>query len=361
MFEKQWFPESSQEGLGNDAINFEDAIQKKDFKKCHNLIRNNLDINKQYWSRMKKRLIHLSKRERKFKLKGKKPPIFIKWNNFWPDINYEDCQILDYLKFSLPDEEFRLTNYAHKADILISSCFGKNNSNLRKYRHCFKILFLGENIRPYFSDYDLSITSDLNVYRNRNIYLPLWIFELDVFNRGKDYSDRKIYPLKEFCKSKVIDFSKRSSGIVYIGNNSEPLRESIIQEIINKKINLLRYGSQTNPVKDKIALIKKYKGTIAMENSFYPGYITEKGMHSYLGGARTLYWGSLENSPFKNHPLFININPSEKYENIISEVSKILNFSEKLFVPELFKEDYVENFVEQTRIKLRKSLSQFKL
>ena len=82
---------------------------------------------------MKKRLHHLLKREKKFKLTGKKPPVFIKWQNFWPDMNCQDCQILDFLRFSLPEEDFCFTNYAHKADILISSCFGKNKSNLSKY------------------------------------------------------------------------------------------------------------------------------------------------------------------------------------------------------------------------------------
>lgn len=361
MFEKQWFPEKSQEGLSNEAIVFERAISKKEFKKCFNLISKNYSENKKYWSRMKKRLNHLLKRENKFKRTGVNPPIYIKWENFWPDMNYQDCQILDLLKFSLPEETFCFTNFAHKADILISSCFGKNRSNERKFQHCFKILFLGENVRPYFSDYDLSLTSDLNLYRDRNIYLPLWLFEIDLFNRRRDYPDRKIYPIENFCESKIIDYAKRDSGIVYIGNNSEPFRESLIQEVIHKKINLLRYGSQTNPVSNKIGLIQKYKGTIAMENSFYPGYITEKGIHSYLGGAKTIYWGCLKNSPFKNHPLFIHIEPSQKYENIITKISKVVNCQEKLLVPELFKKEYVLNFVYQLSQNIKKSLFQFNL
>lgn len=361
MFEKQWFPEKSQQGLSSDSIFFEEAISRKEFKKCLNLISNNYSSNKPYWSRMKKRLNHLSKREKKFKLTGIKPPIYIKWENFWPDMVFKDCQLLDLLRFSLPEEEFCFTNYAHKADILISSCFGKIKSNQKKYKHCFKILFLGENIRPYFSDYDLSLTSDLNEYRHRNIYLPLWLFEIDLFNRGKDYPDRKIYPLANFCQSKIINFSEREPGIVYIGNNSEPFRESLIQEVIDKKINLLRYGSQSNPISDKISLIKKYRGTISMENSYYPGYITEKGIHSYLGGAKTIYWGCLDKSPFQNHPLFIHIDPHQKYENIISEISKIINYQEKILVPELFKKNYVLNILEQISQNIKKSLFQFNL
>ena len=98
-----------------------------------------------------------------------------------------------------------------------------------------------------------------------------------------------------------------------------------------------------------------------MENSYYPGYITEKGIHSYLGGAKTIYWGCLEKSPFQNHPLFINIEPHQKYENIISEISKIINFKEKILVPELFKKKYVLNILEQISQKIKKSLYQFNM
>ena len=102
------------------------------------------------------------KKKKKYILTGVKPPIFLMWEGFWPDMNSKDCQILDFLKESLPDEEFLVTNNSGKADILISSCLGKNNPISRKYNHCFKILFLGENLRPYFSNYDLSISSDIN-------------------------------------------------------------------------------------------------------------------------------------------------------------------------------------------------------
>ena len=359
MFEKQWFSEASQEGLGNDALNFEKEISKRNIDKCLNIIKNSNSKNKDYWKRMEKRLKNISKRKKKYILTGVKPPIFLMWEGFWPDMNSKDCQILDFLKESLPDEEFLVTNNSGKADILISSCLGKNNPISRKYNHCFKILFLGENLRPYFSNYDLSISSDINTYRGRNIYLPLWLFEIDLFKRGQDYPDRKVYNISNFCKSKIIDFSKRESGIVYIGNNSEPFRESIIQEIQDNKIKIDRFGSHTKPIKDKISLISKYKGTLAMENSIYPGYITEKGMHAFLGGSKTIYWGSREYSPFNDHPLFVNINPDQPYDLILDKVLSITKENNKVFVPGLLEENKVLNFKNEIIAKMKKSLSQF--
>ena len=359
MFEKQWFSQTAQEGLCNDALLFEKEISKKNIDRCISIIKKNIPKNKEYWKRMEKRLIHIVKRQKHFNLTGIKPPIFLMWEGFWPEMDYQDCQILDYLKESFPDENFVTTKRFGKADILISSCFGKNNKVSRKYNHCFKILFLGENLRPFYSQYDLSISSDLNPYRGRNIYLPLWLFELDLFKRGKDYPDRKVYEINNFCKSKIIDFSKRKSGIVYIGNNSEPFRESILQEIQNNEIMITRYGSQSKPIEDKINLISQYKGTLAMENSIYPGYITEKGMHSFLGGAKTIYWGSQDNSPFKDHPLFVNISPNQTYDSILDKVLDITKENKKTLIPALLKKEKVLNFKHEIIKQIQKSLSQF--
>ena len=67
--------------------------------------------------------------------------------------------------------------------------------------------------------------------------------------------------------------------------------------------NLQIYGSQTNPIEDKQELLKKFKGSIVFENSYYPGYITEKIIHTYLAGNISIYWGCQEDSFLKRKTL----------------------------------------------------------
>ena len=275
-------------------------------------------------------------------------------------MNTEDCQILDFLKESFKDENFIRTNKAKKADIFICSCL-ENEIISTKFDHCLKIIFLGENIRPYYKNYDLSLTGDINEYRGRNINLPLWFLEIDLFNRNKNYDDREIYDIDLFCNYKVIDYSKRESGIIYVGNNEEPFRQSTIYNLSKSIKNLHKYGSQSNPIKNKLKLLKKYKGSLAFENSFYPGYVTEKIIHTYLAGNMTIYWGCLEGSCIKNNPLLFEVNTTTDIKQIIKKAEYIINYNEKITVPPLFEKNYVFDKKEIIIKKINLSLKQFKL
>ena len=275
-------------------------------------------------------------------------------------MNQDDCQLLDFLKEASKGHLLKSTKKPRKADIFISSCFGKEIIS-NKFDHCLKILFLGENIRPYFKNYDLSLSCDMNDYRGRNINLPLWLLEIDLFDKNKNYNDRKIYNLDLFINKKVIDFSKRKSGIVYIGNNEEPFRQTVINAMAQHIKNLQIYGSQTNPIEDKQELLKKFKGSLVFENSFYPGYITEKIIHTYLAGNISIYWGCQEGSFLKKNFLLHTITTKTDMEEIILLGKKIIRNNEKLEIPPLFEKNYI--FKKKLSIinKLNQILKQFNL
>ena len=46
------------------------------------------------------------------------------------------------------------------------------------------------------------------------------------------------------------------------------------------------------------------------ENSYHPGYVTEKLPHSLISGCISIYFGCLTNEPFADHPLLLNISQS---------------------------------------------------
>ena len=142
----------------------------------------------------------------------------------------------------------------------------------------------------------------MNQYGGRNIYLPLWHLEIDWF--GKKYEDRHTYNSNIFTQSRVYDYKERKNRVVYIGNNAEPYREHILTCMEEKGIIVDRYGSQSNPVEDKIAKLSEYKVALVFENSYYPGYMTEKLIHAHLAGTNCLYWGGNTNKSIdinKNH------------------------------------------------------------
>jgi hypothetical protein len=72
------------------------------------------------------------------------------------------------------------------ADIVISSCFGTSQVDPR-LPILARCLYLGENVRPTFTDYDFCFSFDEEEYCGRNVYLPLWYLRADIFkNAGRN-------------------------------------------------------------------------------------------------------------------------------------------------------------------------------
>ena len=88
---------------------------------------------------------------------------------------------MDLLKAALPHRNLKITDKIEEADIVIESCYG--NSIIDQNENTVNILFLGENVRPRYSEYDISLTSDMYRYRGKNIYLPIWALEVDWFGK----------------------------------------------------------------------------------------------------------------------------------------------------------------------------------
>ena len=121
---------------------------------------------------------------RSINARNKKIAVF--FNGFWPDFDEKDNQILDFLNAS--SKQLNLLYYTSKdiqsSDILVESCYGP--PLLSKCEHLTKILFLGENVRPFFSNYDYSISFDRSSYGLRNIDI------IHIFNQ----SNRFFNPLR---------------------------------------------------------------------------------------------------------------------------------------------------------------------
>jgi len=295
-FARQWFHPSQAIGLSESAIKFESCLKNKDFQACSHIAHSNLDNDSEYWTRQFNRLqriVHFHAVNR-----GLATPILqVAFYGFWPDFSADHNQILDYLRLSAVGLNPVVCSDLRKADIVFYSCYHDNTPSFGLSQAADRWLFLGENVRPQFRDYDFSLSMSLDRFHGRNVYLPLCMFEIDLF--GKQYADRS--PRRLYCYTSVesFDYSLRSDAVVFIGNNAEPLRESLITELIRSGIRVDRYGSHTSPVTCKQSVYQRYKVVIALENSYHPGYVTEKLMHAHLSGSHILYWGCLPTHLFQ--------------------------------------------------------------
>lgn len=288
---------------------------------CKNLICNSFGENRTYWKRFYARLRHLERRS----TSREKHKINYSVFDFWPGMDPRNCQIVDLFKRACSHKEWHYTQTPEESDIIFSSCYGSERlKHVNSTMQALHVLYLGENVRPRYDIYDYSLSFDQFSYLGRNIYWPLWMFELDLFSCSS-YPDRQTHEIRKLTSKKRVDISKRKKRILYVGNNNEPLRMSIINDLKSAGFAIDCYGSQSNPVNDKITLASEYKVLLSLENSYYPGYCTEKIIHGYLSGCTSIIWGGkdpLLNCKSKNY--FIDINEKTRRDYLHKSIKEAL-------------------------------------
>lgn len=350
IFPRQWFSPSSQIGLTSDALMLENIIISGDYARALEYIQQHKIANQSYWQRQELRLLHLLVRKPSRVLK-------LYYDSFWPDMVPENCQLTDLFRQATSDHlDIVVTSIPEEADISLYSCYGQMAS-LPKTMHTYRIIFLGENVRPSFSEFDLSLTSDLDSYCERNIALPLWMFEIDWF--GRRYSDRCPQPLERYTEPTLYDPTSRIKAIAFIGNNHEPYRISLINQLTSLGFRIDRYGSQSSPVADKEALQRKYRAVLCPENSFFPGYVTEKLLQAYLSGAFSIYSGCLDSAPFNANTHYVNLSHLPLTMSTINQIRGFMNNEDSFVIPPLLSWYSATSLKDKTLSQLRAKLSHY--
>ena len=75
--------------------------------------------------------------------------------------------------------------------------------------------------------------------------------------------------------------------------------------------------------KDKQLFLKKYKFTIAFENTSYSGYTTEKLVHPMLANSIPIYWGNPNVGRDFNKKSFINVKDFKDFNAVIKRIKEI--------------------------------------
>ena len=157
MFSRQWFPPDSQVGISKIGLDFEYLLRSKKYDTALKICINNIKNEKNYWKRQYKRLMHLvSLYFTSIHTRQKK--IYIYFNGFWPDFDVKEIKFWIFKCFIKRVKcSYHTSEDIQSSDILIESCY---DLLYHQNEHLTKILFLGENVRPFFSNYDYSISFD---------------------------------------------------------------------------------------------------------------------------------------------------------------------------------------------------------
>ena len=281
--------------------------------------------------------------------------------DFWPNFAKQDNYFYNLLK----------TGYDVEVDeenpdlVFFSVDYSKSRQRDKYLNHpCKKIFYTGENVRPNldfpgsieYPNYsigksDFAFTFDHSEHPCQ-YRLPLWVLFINWFDvpysetRDPSYliSPNQLLERRNFSKERFCNF-------VFSNPSSERLN---ILEHVSRYKPVDCAGSLKNNVgyrikgrgdqKPKVDFLKKYKFTIAAENSSHPGYTTEKIIHPFSVGSIPIYWGSDTVGEHFNESAFINI---KKYDSLttvaelIKEIDNDADLYESYLQEPVFKNNQI--------------------
>lgn len=244
-----------------------------------------------------------------------KKKIKIDFVDFWPDLIKENNFFTDIL------EKYYDIEISSDPDYVFCSYFDNKHLN---YRNCVKIFFIGENMVPDFNLYDYAMGFHYISFEDRYLRLPLYALytqHYDLFYKKHTYSDEYYLSKKKFCNCVI------SNPYPFADRRRDKMYEAL------SKYKPVGSGGRYNnnvggPVKDKISFEKEYKFSLSFENSYSPGYTTEKIVESFAGDTIPIYWGNPRIAEEFNPDSFINCHDFPSLNAVVERVKEIDNDDE---------------------------------
>ena len=221
--------------------------------------------------------------------------LFVSFIDFWQGHDPHNNILTNSLRHYV-DNDITIVDDPADSDFIFLTIYGSNHLDvIKKYRNkC--ILWLGENKRPNTYGCPFSISFDYHSYSNTNFRLPLWYSEIDWFNTGlgvisiDDVYTRLVLP-DNVSESDLTDHQ----FCITIFNNPEGERVHLY-ELLNSYKPVTGYGRPFNnwfptyeDYKSKLKAMSGYLFNLCPENSYHPGYYTEKCIHSKLARTCPIY------------------------------------------------------------------------
>jgi hypothetical protein len=192
-------------------------------------------------------------------------------------------------------------------DYVIYSVFG---SNFLRYDDAVRIFFTGENVRPDFNLCDYAFSFDWLEFGDRHFRAPNFM----LYDQWRDIM------IRQSSKLDSLDGKEAFCNFIYSNGDAHPSRDEFFHAL-NAVEPVESFGAhlrnsdwqvgeayQGDWSAAKVAAQRKFKFTIAFENSSSPGYTTEKLVHALAADTIPIYWGDPLVGRVFNEARFINMN-----------------------------------------------------
>ncbi len=211
-------------------------------------------------------------------------------------------------------------------ELLIYSVWGNEH---RRY-DCTKLFYTSEPFSPDFNECDYAIGFDPMQFGPRYLRLPLFALEVT-----PSIQDRAVFREMNLAEKRFCNFVYSNE---FAGSGAF-LRKEFCQKLMRyKKVDCpgmvlhnmdsdeipSRYGE--NWYQGKLDFLRKYKFTIAFENTRMDGYTTEKLVQPFQAGSIPVYYGNPAVSEEFNRRAFVDCNAFDNdFDAVIEEIRRIDN------------------------------------
>jgi hypothetical protein len=257
-----------------------------------------------------------------------KPRIKLAFCDFWPAFNPANNYFTRLLSRRFDVE------ITDRPDFVIFSCFGRRHREF----DCTRIFFTGENWRPDFRHYDFALTFD-HCNDPRHYRFPLY---------GASGDPAALVKPADFDPTRVLAEKTRFCNFVY----SNPLcrtRNRFFHKLSKYKpvdSGGKLFNNLGGPIKDKLALVRQSKFTIAFENESHSGYTTEKLAEPMHANSLPIYWGNPDVGLDFNSRSFITLHDWPSIDAAIEHIVEV-DRNDELYLEYLRQPWYHDNRMNQ--------------
>ncbi len=231
-----------------------------------------------------------------------KPRIRVAFAHFWPAFTPDDFRSW----FPFVHEKYDLV-VSRSPEIVFYSVFSRRyrgRSDPRfpdataRYRRgdYLRVFVTGENVEPLMDDCEFAIGFSSLTDHPRFLRLPHWVYE----NRGWGFGPERLVKAADTDWERVAAEKTAFCNFVYSWNAE--FRNAIATQLgrykrvdaagpIMNNMNGWCVPKTPNRIAGKTAFMRRYKFTLAIENSIWPGYTTEKLVDPMYVDSIPLYVG----------------------------------------------------------------------
>lgn len=264
----------------------------------------------------------------------------INFADFWAHFDKQDNYFINLLR-----KRFNV-EISDNPEFLIYSCYGEDHL---KY-NCHRIFYNGENEKVNWHACDFAFSFDYDQDNNNRHYrLPNWVLYGDpgLLTR-KDLNPQQILKGKVGFCNMVVSNPHSEKRIRFFHKLSEYKKVDSGGRVLN---------NVGGPIANKREFIRKYKFSIAFENSSAKGYTTEKLFEPMLENSIPIYWGNPEVHRDFNTRSFINYHDFKNENEVIDRIIE-LDTNDALYL-ETLAQPWYKNNVMPDYLKEENILSQF--